>query len=957
MDAKTDVCLARAFTCARELIAEARRVTQRALHRGAGSGELDRLDAALADLLRPEGVRAGPYAALVFESAVEIFVVLRLEELRLISGRFASGRTGDVTADVMDLFRAEARRLATTCVEIAELTGKTLKSDRDDAAEQRELAGVDLDEIRTTLGNEIVKLERNEATIAIIGTVKSGKSTTINAIVGAEVVPSRDQPMTTFPTLVVHCPGVKVPVLTFPLAAQFIELVADVRAEIKTRKARDRKAFDSLIASASQSEDLLGLIRDIEADNLAIVERSEGAEAMALLMSINDLTRLAHKLAVPLESVEAKHLLLKDTPSIEIEFEYLRAGLGTYSGSLALVDTPGPDEAGQSKRLSAVVAEQLQNASAIILVTRFSQLGAESTESLARLLGRLPKTAAKRLFVLMNHYDQRDRRVNRKPKEDYKAAERRTRAEHRRTAAEFVAPHCGGDPEALTAHTFPTSARHALRSTQAGRAHHAEQPLDLDEEWVMDFALLAFGESWQPEQLAEPGAVGRGIATVWESSMFDEPLREIIAKTAENASATLVESCLEKLRAHGSPLFDMLNLRASAFKQGIEQLQQVMSESEEELHRLQETELQTEAFIQEMHEQLRAITKASLKLTVTRADAYIERYFETGDPEAIASLQAPPEHSAQRALPKPRRSRGPRGPGWLKQQVGRVADAAKYRSARLFRRGDESLRRLLQRMPQFTVEKDGTKDRRIRADSEGHARMLAESIVRGVDGFYDESLRQLERILNEEFGTFATQIRTNARLSFDQNWNHFRDRLQDVFNITIDPPAFTVDLRASQTPGTPDEFVLTEQRRIFVRLEREGEGVQRWIGGLFSVLGFNTDDWGFELVATSRNDYFLNVPDIRATLATRQRKVREIVDAALAAAQQSLDEEVERYRDSLRRKIVDINSWLLAEQTARSSSAAEYADLKARVTVLSVRARNLVADATALRAAIERGAA
>ena len=46
------------------------------------------------------------------------------------------------------------------------------------------------------LNNELRKISRLEMVLAIVGTMKAGKSTTINAIVGTEVLPNRNRPMT-----------------------------------------------------------------------------------------------------------------------------------------------------------------------------------------------------------------------------------------------------------------------------------------------------------------------------------------------------------------------------------------------------------------------------------------------------------------------------------------------------------------------------------------------------------------------------------------------------------------------------------------------------------------------------------------------------------------------------------------------------------------------------------------
>lgn len=57
------------------------------------------------------------------------------------------------------------------------------------------------------LRGEADKLQRLEMVLAVVGTMKAGKSTTINAIVGTEVLPNRNRPMTALPTLIRHTPA------------------------------------------------------------------------------------------------------------------------------------------------------------------------------------------------------------------------------------------------------------------------------------------------------------------------------------------------------------------------------------------------------------------------------------------------------------------------------------------------------------------------------------------------------------------------------------------------------------------------------------------------------------------------------------------------------------------------------------------------------------------------------
>lgn len=76
-----------------------------------------------------------------------------------------------------------------------------------------------MDVQQATLNNELRKVTRLEMVLAIVGTMKAGKSTTINAIVGTEVLPNRNRPMTALPTLIRHTPPERSGVVFFSCRA------------------------------------------------------------------------------------------------------------------------------------------------------------------------------------------------------------------------------------------------------------------------------------------------------------------------------------------------------------------------------------------------------------------------------------------------------------------------------------------------------------------------------------------------------------------------------------------------------------------------------------------------------------------------------------------------------------------------------------------------------------------
>ena len=82
-----------------------------------------------------------------------------------------------------------------------------------DADELLVLDSKTVPEMKNVLQGEYTKLENFEVVLAVVGTMKAGKSTTINAIVGREILPNRNRPMTSLPTLIAHVKNQKEPVL------------------------------------------------------------------------------------------------------------------------------------------------------------------------------------------------------------------------------------------------------------------------------------------------------------------------------------------------------------------------------------------------------------------------------------------------------------------------------------------------------------------------------------------------------------------------------------------------------------------------------------------------------------------------------------------------------------------------------------------------------------------------
>src|SRR5690606_37733318 len=94
---------------------------------------------------------------------------------------------------------------------------------------QAKLAGYE-----AALASDQHKVKSLESTIAVIGTMKAGKSTTINALIGEDVLPHRVTAMTTLPTLIRHRPGQKIPVLTLKNTEVFQRLINAVLDKVNS---------------------------------------------------------------------------------------------------------------------------------------------------------------------------------------------------------------------------------------------------------------------------------------------------------------------------------------------------------------------------------------------------------------------------------------------------------------------------------------------------------------------------------------------------------------------------------------------------------------------------------------------------------------------------------------------------------------------------------------------------
>lgn len=251
--------------------------------------------------------------------------------------------------------------------------------------------------------SEADKVKNLELRMAIVAPMKAGKSTIVNAIAGQEILPSRNSAMTTLPTEIIFDAEVTEPVLYLSpeILSVFQETLLALRSKI------EKMGFEQAEEKLAQYPHLVKMPKQIyKSVGQTIPAKSEGREKIIhTLTSLNDVVRLCSILDPQSDPIQS----LTDVPRIKTPFWRLqKTEQQSELGNLVIVDTPGPNKAGENLRLQAVVADQLRKSSIVLIVLDFTQLKNEAAEKVKTDVEKVIKLRGKEnLYVLINKVDQR----------------------------------------------------------------------------------------------------------------------------------------------------------------------------------------------------------------------------------------------------------------------------------------------------------------------------------------------------------------------------------------------------------------------------------------------------------------------------------------------------------------------------------------------------------------------
>ncbi|HCJ7372493.1 TPA: clamp-binding protein CrfC [Enterobacter hormaechei subsp. xiangfangensis] len=417
-----------------------------------------------------------------------------------------------------------------------------------------------VDAQQALLNNELRKITRLEMVLAIVGTMKAGKSTTINAIVGTEVLPNRNRPMTALPTLIRHTPGQKEPVLHFLHVAPIDTLISQLQTKLCDK---DR---GKLARRLEIDKDMNTLLERIERGE-AFGKHHLGAEPIFhCLKSLNDLVRLSQALGV--EFPFSEYAAIEHIPVIEVEFVHL-AGLDARLGQLTLLDTPGPNEAGQP-HLQKMLSEQLARASAVLAVMDYTQLKSISDAEVRQAISAAGKSVP--LYALVNKFDQKDR--NSDDEEQIRAMISGTLMKGNISPGQI----------------YPVSSMWAYLANRARYEMntHGRLPDHQDQRWVQDFAEAALGRRWRTADLDDSDHIRHAADLLWEDSLFEQPIRKLIYAAYANASLFALRSASHKLLNYAQNAREYLDFRHQGLTVAFDELERNIKRLEEDMAMLRQ---------------------------------------------------------------------------------------------------------------------------------------------------------------------------------------------------------------------------------------------------------------------------------------------------------------------------------------------------------------------------------
>lgn len=738
------------------------------------------------------------------------------------------------------------------------------------------------------LEGEQIKTARREMVLAVVGTMKAGKSTTINAIVGKEILPNRNRPMTSVPTLIRHVPGKTEPLLHLEHIQPVCNLLITLKEKIATSEGQQ------VAQTLQQTGDTRELL-DILADDSWLKNEYHGEEEIFTgLESLNDLVRLAA--AMGAEFPFDEYAEVQKLPVIDVEFSHL-VGMDECQGTLTLLDTPGPNEAGQPQ-MEVMMRDQLQKASAVLAVMDYTQLNSKADEEVRKELNAIADVSAGRLFVLVNKFDEKDRNGD--------GAD----------AVRQKVPAMLNSDVLPASRVYPGSSRQAYLANRALHELRKTSALPVDEAWVDDFVREAFGPMVEEDDWKDSTKVNKKAEKLWNISLIDQLITEVIQSSHSRAAALAVDSAAAKLMQNAENVSEYLSLRHQGLQQSIQSLQVHITSLLADIREIADCQNKVTGDVRMAMEEIDAKTRELLTEVCASLEEKLNAYFRSGKRKEQQMLEeegAEQRISQQGIIGKIREQFSVSAPGhhsW-KRDFDPDSPEIKFSDRR------EALKLMTQ------IESTVTS---LHREAEAQFRPELEKIVRGIEtSFRGTALYATENIAG----------RINARLE------------DEGFTVKITFPA--VSQLQTRIAVKTNLSALMEERTETVTRRRRQDGVWgtlcRWA---------NTSDWGWKEYSVDVSRSVINMNKVRKEVMSLTRAYFGELQASIEQnINQPVRQEIDDFFCTFREKVEQLRNTLIqsSEDHKRDQQAQER--LTERLQALNERVPELITDSKALKEELE----
>ncbi|HHU7481897.1 TPA: dynamin family protein, partial [Escherichia coli] len=580
-------------------------------------------------------------------------------------------------------------------------------------------------------------------------------------------------------------------------------------------------------------------------------------------------------------------------PVIDVEFSHL-VGMDECQGTLTLLDTPGPNEAGQPQ-MEVMMRDQLQKASAVLAVMDYTQLNSKADEEVRKELNAIADVSAGRLFVLVNKFDEKDRNGD--------GAD----------AVRQKVPAMLNSDVLHASRVYPGSSRQAYLANRALHELRKNGALPVDEAWVNDFVREAFGPMVEEGDWKDSSKVNKKAEKLWNISLIDQLITEVIQSSHSRAAALAVDSAAAKLMQNAENVSEYLSLRHQGLQQSIQSLQAHITSLLADIQEIEECQNQVTGDVRMAMEDINTKTGELLTKVCASLEEELNDYFRSGKRKEQQMLEE--ENSAQ---PRERNAfaffHDIFGTG---NQHDRMRDFDPDSPEIKF----SDRRAALELMTQ--IESTVTS---LHREAEAQFRPELEKIVRGIEtGFRGTALYATEKIAG----------RINARLE------------DEGFTVKISFPA--VSQLQTRLAVKTNLSALMEERTETVTRRRRQEGVWgtlcRWA---------NTSDWGWKEYSVDVSRSVINMNKVRKEVMSLTRAYFGVLQASIEQnINQPVRQEIDDFFCTFREKVEQLRNTLIqsSEDHKRDQQAQE--QLTERLQALNERVPELITDSKALREELE----